>query len=522
MSIDEGPTALAWMSVYAGLAGFYFLAARRISGRGYAYLGGMMSCFALSALSFWIARRSNDYGTDLALGRLIVLSGALAPPFHSRFMIEFLRFPPMPRVISASFLCAAAIIVCDLGVAASSWSWAVHGGARPFVVTAPELGVTMAGLVVLHLVFAATLLYRAIREGKRAARVLLFLVVCVGPAVVVDYGLTLSTGHGLPVIEVALWVYGLVVALVLLSELRGAEGLLEQTTSSLAERTAELEVSYAELEQVQTELDEKERLAAVGELAGAIAHEVRNPLAVIMNAASGLRRPLAQEDTQSLLAIIEEEAHRLNHLVEDLLRFARPFVLARGPVLIEELFRQIAQDIEPIYEVSIEIEPGERTRSVWVDGSLLKFAIESVVDNALLSMPRGGPLSLRLRRGPTSSDPDGLRLEIEDKGSGMSPAILEKAKKPFFSTRPRGSGLGLPIVERIVREHGGELLIESKVGSGTLVSLCFPMEVLGEGPVSSTRGVPSSLRRRARARAGQRVDSSRGETLAAFEPREDQ
>src|SRR5690606_2232239 len=233
-------------------------------------------------LSFWIARRSNDYGTDLALGRLIVLSGALAPPFHSRFMIEFLRFPPMPRVIPASFLCAAAIIVCDLGVAASSWSWAVHGGARPFVVTAPELGVTMAGLVVLHLVFAATLLYRAIREGKRAARVLLFLVVCVGPAVVVDYGLPLSTGHGLPVIEVALWVYGLVVALVLLSELRGAEGLLEQTTSSLAERTAELEVSYAELEQVQTELDEKERLAAVGELAGAIAHEVRNPLAVIM------------------------------------------------------------------------------------------------------------------------------------------------------------------------------------------------------------------------------------------------
>lgn len=522
MSVDQGATALAWMSVYAGLAGFYFLAARRITGRGYAYLGAMMSCFAVIALSFWVAERSTDVAMDLTLGRLIVLSGALAPPLHSRFMVEFLRLPPRPRLVFSAYLLAAAVIVCDWGVAASSWSWAVHGGSRQFVVTAPELGVTMAGLVLLHLIFAGTLLYRAIRRGKRAARGLLFLIVCVGPAVAVDYGLTFSTGRGLPVSEIALWVYGLAVALVLLSELRGAEGLLEQTTSSLAERTAELEVSYAELEQVQTELDEKERLAAVGELAGSIAHEVRNPLAVIMNAASGLRRPLAEEDKESLLAIIDEEAHRLNHLVEDLLRFARPFVLARGPVLLEELFRQIAHDIDPIYEVKIEIDPAERTRTVWVDGSLLKFAIESVVDNALLAMPRGGPLSLRLVRGATSTDPDGLRVEVEDKGTGMSQGTLEKAKKPFFSSRPRGSGLGLPIVERIVREHGGELLIESKLGSGTLVSLCFPMDVLGDAPVSSTRGTSSSLRRRARARSGQRADSHRGESIAGFEPREDQ
>lgn len=501
MSIGDGNIALAWMSVYLGLGGFYFLAARRFPGRGYAHLGGMMLCFSVIALSFWVSGWSKQLVVSLVLGRSIVTAGALAPPLHSQFLIDFLRFPRMPNVIKAGYVLALGIIVCDFGVAASSWSYLSSHGAHAFVVTAPELGITMASLVLGHMALASVLLYRAVRQGRRAARGLLLLMVCVGPGVAVDYGLTFSTGHGLPVSEIAIWVYGLAVALVLLSELRGAEGLLEQTTSSLAERTAELQVSYAELEQVQTELDEKERLAAVGELAAAIAHEVRNPLAVIMNAASGLRRPLAKEDTETLLAIIDEEAQRLNHLVSELLRFARPLTANRGPVLVPDLFRQIAADVDALHTVAMEIDPAPELRMIWVDEGLIKFALESVIDNALLAMPRGGTLTLRFRRGPVVAGGSTVVLEVEDEGSGMSAETLERARRPFFTTRPRGTGLGLPIVERIVREHGGELVLSSEPNRGTRVAFRFPMEVLGEPPVSSERGVPSSLRRRSRLKA---------------------
>lgn len=500
MSVNDGAIALAWMSVYLGLAGFYFLAARRFPARGYAKLGGMMLCFAVISLSFWLSGWSKNLVFCLILGRAIVISGALAPPLHSQFMVEFLRAAPRRRLVAAGYILAASIIVCDFGVAASAWSSLSGQGIREFVVTAPELGVTMAALVLAHMAFAGALLYRAVRQGRRAARGLLLLMVCVGPAVAIDYGMTFSTGRGLPVSEIAIWIYGLTVALVLLSELRGAEGLLEQTTSSLAERTAELQVSYAELEQVQTELDEKERLAAVGELAAAIAHEVRNPLAVIMNASSGLRRPLAKEDTETLLAIIDEEAHRLNHLVGELLRFARPLAVTRGPLVVEELFRQIAADVDVAHPVVLEVDPAAELRTIWVDGNLIKFALESVIDNALLAMPRGGQVTLRFRRKQPEDESSTLMIEVEDQGSGMSTETLERARRPFFTTRPRGTGLGLPIVERIVREHGGELVLMSELQRGTRVTFCLPGDIALDPPSTEERGAPSSLRRRSRLR----------------------
>ena len=113
---------------------------------------------------------------------------------------------------------------------------------------------------------------------------------------------------------------------------------LEEAARSLREKTEELRHSYAELRLVQNELVSKKQLAAVGELAAAIAHEVRNPLAVIVNAVAGLRRSAVRdEDRTMLLRIVDEEAARLNRLVTDLLRFARPVSVKRSPVSLLEL-----------------------------------------------------------------------------------------------------------------------------------------------------------------------------------------
>src|SRR5690606_6495059 len=133
-----------------------------------------------------------------------------------------------------------------------------------------------------------------------------------------------------------------------------------------------------ELEMVHTELSRKEQLAAVGELAAAIAHEVRNPLAIIMNAASGLRRDtLSEEDKSTLLSIVDEESERLNGLVTELLRFARPVQAARAPVSLKDLCEKVQSAAPDGYEIRIHVDSSEHQPAVWVDPGLFRLALDN-------------------------------------------------------------------------------------------------------------------------------------------------
>ncbi|WP_394821128.1 nitrogen regulation protein NR(II) [Pendulispora albinea] len=250
---------------------------------------------------------------------------------------------------------------------------------------------------------------------------------------------------------------------------------LETRTEELEHTTRELRKSYRELHTAQEELGKKEQLAVVGELAAVVAHEVRNPLAVITNAVAGLRRPtLPRDDQTTLLGILEEETTRLNRLVSDLLRYARPVNVQKSKIRIQELINRALQLAKiKAKEIEVTTRFDVENPQVWGDSSLLRQVFDNLVENAVQAMSHGGVLQLHVERRRDDGF-DGFAVHIRDTGEGMDTIVRLRARDPFFTTRPSGTGLGLAIVDRIVEAHGGFLLIESRAGEGTTVTVCLP------------------------------------------------
>jgi signal transduction histidine kinase len=252
-----------------------------------------------------------------------------------------------------------------------------------------------------------------------------------------------------------------------------------QAGDELTRRTQELHRSYEELRNIQEELVRKEQLAAVGELSAVIAHEVRNPLAIMKNAVSGLRRvTLGDADRATLLEILDEEADRLNRLVHDLLAYARPVTLRGQPAEVGELVQDVvhaAASGGASHAVEVRIDLSDGPPTVHCDRDLLGRALSNVVENALQAMPAGGTLTVTSHAAALHGR-DAIALLFRDTGEGMDTLVRSKARDPFFTTRASGTGLGLAIVERVIRSHGGELNIESRYGSGTIVEVILPLE----------------------------------------------
>jgi signal transduction histidine kinase len=252
-----------------------------------------------------------------------------------------------------------------------------------------------------------------------------------------------------------------------------------RTANALTSRTLELRRSYNELRDAQEQLVRKEQLATMGELSAVIAHEVRNPLAIIKNAVSGLHRPtLRDADRQVLLRILDEEADRLNRLVGDLLAYARPVTPERQSLHVEELVRgavelaRAAQQRDD--QVTFDVVLTD-SHTIMGDPDLLRQAIVNVAENAIQAMPDGGILTVRTY-GTTLEDAPAVAIAIRDTGEGMDTLVRSKATDPFFTTRPTGTGLGLAIVHRLVHSHGGKIQIESSYGTGTTVSIILPQQ----------------------------------------------
>ena len=245
---------------------------------------------------------------------------------------------------------------------------------------------------------------------------------------------------------------------------------LDERKRELRTRTRELRHSHHELKAAQAELSTKEQLAAVGELAAVVAHEVRNPLAILGNAVSSLRKAnLAAEDRATLLEIIDSEATRLNRIVTDLLSFSRPITVQRGSVDLGELIDRALSLASRPGEVKVELQLLPEDLRVWADSNLLRQVFDNLIANALQAMDSGGTLTVRARAAHRM-----VTVEIVDTGEGMDTAVRRRAKDPFFTTRPSGTGLGLAIVDRIVDAHGGQFEIESHAGQGTKVTLHLP------------------------------------------------
>jgi signal transduction histidine kinase len=245
-------------------------------------------------------------------------------------------------------------------------------------------------------------------------------------------------------------------------------------TEELARQVASLEAATRELRLNQERLVRSERLTAIGEMAARVAHEIRNPLVAIGGFARSLLQKASAQDptTRDALEIIVDEVRRLETIVREVLDFSRPTPPRIGSVngrkLAEEAFELLRWELEQA-GIAARVEEAERTPSVAADRDQLFQALVNLLRNAMHAMQRGGTVIVRVR--PFQR---GVELAVIDTGTGMSPEVLAHAFEPFYTTKNDGSGLGLTIASQIVRDHHGEIRIESKEGAGTTVSLRLP------------------------------------------------
>jgi signal transduction histidine kinase len=240
----------------------------------------------------------------------------------------------------------------------------------------------------------------------------------------------------------------------------------------------DLRRSYQEVAETQAALVTHERLAALGELSAVIAHEIRNPLAVLFNSLSELRRhlPAPPEEARLLLDIVGEETWRLNRIVSDLLDFVRPYEAHPRLVDLDELLQAAvegARRAAPGRDVEIRTESVATCRELFVDGTMLQQALLNLIVNALQASPRGGAVIVRAEA--AGAERDALRFQVADEGRGLDAATSDRLFQPFFTTKATGIGLGLALVRRMTDALGGTVSAESRTTGGALFTLTVPL-----------------------------------------------
>jgi len=250
-------------------------------------------------------------------------------------------------------------------------------------------------------------------------------------------------------------------------------GRLRESSVAREALNAELAAKIAQLERTQAQLVESEKLASVGQMAAAVAHGLRNPLASLRASAQlAMRHPDSPAARESLRAIIDE-VDRLDKRVAHLLTFSRPAPTHQMRERLGALVDGAIAPLRPLLAdrgIALELAIPEDLPDVHVDPMKVETAILEVVSNALDAMPGGG--LLRLEGG---TDAGQVSLAIRDSGRGIPAEVLPNVCEPFFTTRAEGTGLGLAIARRFVEQNGGKLEIASAPGQGTTVRLVFPV-----------------------------------------------
>ncbi|RMG66191.1 MAG: hypothetical protein D6715_07480 [Calditrichaeota bacterium] len=217
----------------------------------------------------------------------------------------------------------------------------------------------------------------------------------------------------------------------------------------------------------ERELQQKARLAELGQMAAMVAHEIRNPLSIIKGSAEVLRKKYG--DADELTRFIPEEIDRLNRLVSDFLHFARRRPLQLQPCRPHQLIQDV---LAPIDDARIRFQPGAPDRALQLDPDAFKQVLLNILENARQATPEEGQITLK-----TWLEKSGRRwfcLQICDTGKGMTPETLARVFEPFFSTRATGSGLGMAISRQLVEQMNGTIEVESELDRGTCVLIRLP------------------------------------------------
>lgn len=243
-------------------------------------------------------------------------------------------------------------------------------------------------------------------------------------------------------------------------------------------------------------MKERDRLAALGEMAAGLAHEIRNPLGAIKGAAQ-LLTPASTAPAESVpaearefLGIIVEEANRLNRVVSQFLDYARPYRGEPQPLDVNEVVRKTAQlvtppplpsspdggEVAPPPPVEVHLQLADELPRARADAEQLRQVFLNLAINAVQAMPSGGKLTIStaLRKPGRRSMPM-LEVRFRDTGVGIPAQELKNLFIPFYTTKDKGTGLGLPISQRIIENHGGTIEVRSRVGVGSTFTVVLPV-----------------------------------------------
>ncbi|MGE3402950.1 MAG: nitrogen regulation protein NR(II) [Vicinamibacterales bacterium] len=236
------------------------------------------------------------------------------------------------------------------------------------------------------------------------------------------------------------------------------------------------------VEQLEERERLRDRLAAVGQMAAAIAHEVKNPLAGIEVNAGLLRRKIPDApDAQAMLTGIISDAKMANAIVQEVLDFVRPIRLQVDRTSIADAAHAAVQHAESKMargDVTVDVDVPGDVPPIQADGYQLTQLLTNLLINAYEAMEGAGRIAIAARAAALDAGGDprpAVRIEVRDSGPGMPADLVERVFEPFFTTKPQGSGLGLAIVRKIVDAHDGSIDLQTAPGAGTVIRVTLPV-----------------------------------------------
>ena len=214
-------------------------------------------------------------------------------------------------------------------------------------------------------------------------------------------------------------------------------------------------------------------MAAIGELAGMVSHDLRNPLASIKNASYLLRKKYGDDtnkDVKDMLAIIDRGVESANSIASDLLDYSREMKLDFEDYSPKSLVNYVLLSCKPINGVKV-VDGTESFPTFQVDANKIERVFTNLIKNAAEAMPNGGTIKIGSRQ-----NGENIEFTFQDTGIGMSPEVMSKLFTPLYTTKTAGTGLGLAICKRIVEAHDGKISVESAANQGTTFTVTLPIK----------------------------------------------
>lgn len=222
-----------------------------------------------------------------------------------------------------------------------------------------------------------------------------------------------------------------------------------------------------------------EKLAAIGTMAAGIVHEIRNPVFIVRGFLQLLQAEVNSSCASEYLNIAMEEIDRANSVLSDFLSFAKPMSPRRTPVKLHSLINEVCQLIEgeiALRDIKLEVVYSDNDPLVSIDKNQIKQALLNILKNAIEALESDGKIRLVVSQDKKTG---AAMIIVEDNGRGMDEGTVTKIFEPFFTEKETGTGLGMPISYRIIKNHDGSIEIDSVTGRGTRVTICLP--VISEG-----------------------------------------